>query len=408
MRIAFLSVSAEFGGSESAMWQLVRGLRRLSPSNEAIVVVPREGALSARVRETGAEVRVLSMPDALASFGEWSLKGATAVARRSTALLAALRTVPAYREALRALLSALAPDVVHSNGFKMHVLGARSAPAGVPVVWHMHEYLSNRPLSRALLRHHAPRAAAIVANSRSVADDVAGALGSAASRVTSVHNAVDLAEFSPAGPVDDLDALAGLSPAPERTLRVGLVATFARWKGHETFLRAMRATRELPVRGYVLGGPLYDTAGSQYSLEELRSLAASLGVADRVGLTGHRAHPAAAMRALDVVVHASTEPEPFGLVIAEAMACGRPVLVSAAGGAAELVQHEQNALTFPPGDVDALACAIARCASDEILRARIGAAARRTAVTRFDPDVFTQAFLDIYTRAARRDSAVTA
>ena len=407
MRVAFLSVSAEFGGSESSLWQLVRGLRRMSPSDEPIVVVPREGALAARVRDAGAEVRILQMPDALASFGEWSLKGASAVARRSAALLAALRSVPAYRDDLNALLSALGPDVVHTNGFKMHVLGIRSAPAGVPVVWHIHEYLSHRPLSRALLRHHAPRAAAIVANSRSVADDVAAALGGAP-RVTSVHNAVDLAEFSPDGAADDLDMLAGLAPAPDGTVRVGLVATFARWKGHETFLRAIRATRELPVRGYVIGGPLYDTAGSQHSLDELRSLAASLGIADRVGFTGHRPRPASAMRALDVVVHASTEPEPFGLVIAEAMACGRAVLVSAAGGAAELARHEEDALTFPPGDADALACAVARCASDEILRARLGVAARRTAARRFDPDVFTQAFLDVYTRTARRGSAVTA
>lgn len=408
MRVAFLSVSAEFGGSESSLWQLVRGLRRISPSDEAIVVVPREGALAARVRETGAEVRILPMPDALASFGEWSMRGASAIARRSAAALAALRAVPAYRDELNALLTTIAPDVVHSNGFKMHVLGVRSAPANVPVVWHIHEYLSHRPLSRALLRRHAGRAAAIAANSRSVADDVAAALGRAAPPVTSVHNAVDLAEFSPDGAADDLDALAGLPPAPEPTVRVGLVATFARWKGHETFLRAMRATRELPVRGYVIGGPLYDTAGSQHSLDELRSLAVSLGVAERVGFTGHRPRPAPAMRALDVVVHASTEPEPFGLVIAEGMACGRAVLVSAAGGAAELAKHEEDALTFPPGDVDALACAIARCVSDEILRARLGVAARRAAMRRFDPDVFTRAFLDIYTRAARRGSAVTA
>ena len=81
---------------------------------------------------------------------------------------------------------------------------------------------------------------------------------------------------------------------------------------------------------------MYDTAGSQHTMEELQALADGLGLGGRVGFTGFLP-PAPAMRALDVVVHASTRPEPFGLVIAEAMACGRAVITSAAGGAAELV-----------------------------------------------------------------------
>jgi glycosyltransferase involved in cell wall biosynthesis len=52
--------------------------------------------------------------------------------------------------------------------------------------------------------------------------------------------------------------------------------------------------------------------------------------------------PADAMRALDVVVHASTDPEPFGLVVAEAMACGRAVTTSGTGGASELIERTRR------------------------------------------------------------------
>ena len=107
-------------------------------------------------------------------------------------------------------------------------------------------------------------------------------------------------------------------------VRIGLVATFARWKGHARFsTRSRRLPESLPVRGYVIGGPVYETAGSQVSLDELRAAVAALGLEGRVGFTGFVEDAAQAMRALDVVVHASTEPEPFGLVIAEAMACAR-------------------------------------------------------------------------------------
>jgi glycosyltransferase involved in cell wall biosynthesis len=162
-----------------------------------------------------------------------------------------------------------------------------------------------------------------------------------------------------------------------------------------------------PVRAYIVGAPVYDTAGSQHTVDALRSLAASIGVADRVAFTGFVEHPARVMRSLDVVVHASTDPEPFGLVIAEGLACGKPVVVSAAGGAAELVEDGRDAVTFVPGDASALARALERLANDASLRARLGSAARTTAVHRFDPDAYARAFLDVYTRVAPRPRRVT-
>jgi len=404
VRIAFLSVSAAFGGSESVLWQLVRGMRRLARAPDCTAIVPREGVLAQRLREIGAAVRVLPMPAGLASFGEWSLRGASA-AKKGAAMLSAAAWTGPYQRALQSLLTEIDPDVIHTNGFKLHVLGSRAAPRGSAVVWHLHDYLSNRPLSRRLLRHHVSRTAAVVANSRSVAEDAQSVLGGAA-HVTAVYNAVDLVEFSSSGPAADLDALSGLTPAAAGAVRVGLVATFARWKGHETFLRALALVRTTPIRAYIVGGAVYDTAASQYTIDELRAMAQSLGVAGRVGFTGFVDRPAEAMRALDIVVHASTDPEPFGLVVAEGLAAGRAVIVSAAGGAAELVQPDVDALTCTPGDVPALARSIDRLAGDAPLRARLGTAARATAERRFDADLFTHAFLDVYERVAPRSGPV--
>jgi glycosyltransferase involved in cell wall biosynthesis len=102
------------------------------------------------------------------------------------------------------------------------------------------------------------------------------------------------------------------------------------------------------------------------------------------------------MRALDVVVHASTEPEPFGMVIAEAMGCGRAVVISGAGGAAELVAEGIDGLSHPPGDHDALARCLDRLIDDGDLRARLGAAARATAERRFDPDRLAGQLVPLY------------
>ncbi len=401
MRIAFLSVSGEMGGSEVSLLELVRGLRRLVPAWPLDLVVPREGPLAAAARACGASVHVLPLPSRLARLGETSGRGASDILGRGLSIVMAAGSINPYSRRLARLLARLAPDVLHTNGFKLHVLGARAAPPAAALVWHIHEYVARRPISRALLGRYAPRGVRIVANSRSVAADVTAALGELP--VTTIYNAVDPAEFRPEGDVLDLDALAGLPPAPAGTVRVGLVATYGRWKGHATFLAALgRLNASAPVRAYIVGGALYDTIGSQYTRRELEAAIAAAGLGGRVGVTGFVDRPAAAMRALDVVVHASTRPEPFGLVIAEGLATGRAVIVSAGGGAAELVTDGVDAVTHVPGDVDGLARCIARVVEDPALRIRLGAAARTSALRQFDPDAFTRAFIDVYQEARPR------
>jgi glycosyltransferase involved in cell wall biosynthesis len=107
------------------------------------------------------------------------------------------------------------------------------------------------------------------------------------------------------------------------------------------------------------------------------------------------------MRGLDIVVHASTEAEPFGLVIAEAMASGRAVVTTGHGGAAELVERGRDALVAPPGDALKLAEAIATLADDPALRASIGERARLSAVNRFAPDKMAAEVVRVFESTGR-------
>jgi glycosyltransferase involved in cell wall biosynthesis len=405
MRIAYLSVSDQLGGSEIALLEMVRAVRRLRPAWSLHVILPGRGPLLNEAEAAGADCVVLPLPTPLTRVGEaaaenahWSVVARLALGARLVPVALAL---PTYLGRLRRLIRANGITILHTNGLKAHVLGARVAGTA-RVVWHIHEYVGLRRVTRTLLSSHQRHVAAILANSVSVATDVTTAITPPVP-VQLVYNAVDLQRFAPEDPserAEDLDARAGLPPASGSVVRVGLLGTFARWKGHEVFLRAMAALpRETPVRGYVIGEPLYDTAGSQFTMNELQALARQLGLQDRVGFTGFlRAAPA--MRALDVVVHASTRPEPFGLVIAEAMASGRAVITSGAGGAAELVESGHDALTHAPGDVDALARCIARLAADPTLRRQLGARARATACRRFDPDRMGREIVAVYEQIA--------
>src|SRR5262245_60486289 len=392
----YLNPTGQLGGAETSLLALLSSVRDAEPSWPLHLMMAGDGPLTPAANALGVETSVLPFPPALAKLGEHGARAESGGYVRLAAQLGrASSGLPAYIGRLRRAIRSFQPDVIHTNGLKMHLL-AGWANSSSPLVWHLHDYLGPRPLTTTLLRWSASRCAAIVANSKSVADDARAAIGHGV-KVVPIYNGIDLNRFSSTGDRADLDALAGLPAAPEGTVRAGLLATFARWKGHETFLNAIaRLPRELPIRAYVIGAALYDTEGSQYSSDELRRLAISLGIADRVAFTGFIRRPDEAFRALDIVVHASTSPEPFGLVIAEAMACGRAVIVSRSGGAEELATDNVDALMHTPGDVDDLAGRIAALARDPLQRAQLGAEARLTAERAFDAARLAREIIPVY------------
>jgi glycosyltransferase involved in cell wall biosynthesis len=377
VRIVYLNPCGKLGGAETSLREVLANIRAAAPGWELWLVLGEDGPLAEIARNLGVQVVVRPFLPALARLGEGGSRAAW------WSLLRAAAAAVSYTRGLASLLRQIKPDIIHSNGLKMHLLSAWTCPRQTPLVWHIHDYVRSRRLMSGLLRRFGKACTVAVVNSKSVAKDLSAVLPGL--RVVTVYNAVDLQRFSPIGKKLDLDALSGLAPAPLGTIRVGLVATFARWKGHKVFLEALAAVSpEIPIRGYIIGGPIYQTDGSQWSKAELQQEADRLGLVNRLGFTGFIEDSAPAMRSIDIVVHASTSPEPFGMVIIEAMACGKAVIASQAGGAAELFTDGENAVAHPPGDAAALAKRISWLASDAPLRRRLGEAGRATA-ERFYP-----------------------
>jgi glycosyltransferase involved in cell wall biosynthesis len=389
VRILFLNASAALGGAERVLLDLLASLRSAAPSADLHLLLPGAGPLTEHAARQGVRVHVLPMPERLVELGDSALRGQGRWLAALTLAQAASRGGVAawgYAGRLRRLVTRLRPDVVHSNSIKFHLLTRLALLRGVLLVWHIHDFLSSRPLMKRGLRWASGGVQGAIAVSRAVRRDVGTVLPRVP--VAVVANAVDTDRFAP-GPGDGgwLDQLAGLPPATAGTVRVGLVATYARWKGQDVFLgAAARVVREMegwPLRFYVIGGPIYQTHGSQWSEEELRARAAALTKGGAVGFIAFQEDTAAVYRALDVVVHASTQPEPFGLTIAEAMSCGRPVVVARAGGAAELFTEDHDAVGVAPGDSAALAAVLRTLIADPQRRARLAANARASALARF-------------------------
>jgi glycosyltransferase involved in cell wall biosynthesis len=390
MRITFLNPVGVVGGAERVLLAAIRGARDHLPETRLDVILFAGGPLEAEARRLGADVTVVPLPAGLARIGDARPRRngrARTLARIGCAALAEAPASVGFVRRLRGVLRRSAPDLIHSNGLKAHAFAAVARPRGVSLIWHLHDMLSHRPVMAQLLRRLSGGVAGGIAISKTVQRDAEAVLPGLP--ISLVRNAVDTDHFAPADRDGaELDRLAGLSPAAPGVVRVGLVATYANWKGQDVFLDALA---RLPatassVRGYVVGGPIYTTAGSQFTRDELKQRAAANGLNGRIGFIPFQTDPADVYRMLDVVVHASVRPEPFGLTIVEGMSCGKPVVVSAAGGAEELFTPEHDGLGHAPGDATGLANAIARLAADQALQARLGANARRTAVERFSQE----------------------
>jgi glycosyltransferase involved in cell wall biosynthesis len=132
----------------------------------------------------------------------------------------------------------------------------------------------------------------------------------------------------------------------------------------------------------------------------LPRLADSLGIGRRVELRGHRTDVWDELARIDVLVHASVTPEPFGQVILEGMAAGVPVIAARAGGPAEILRHDVTGVLYESADLDGLANAMERM-RDPALRERLSAAARQ-ALGPYSPPVVAAELQQLYVRVAAR------
>jgi glycosyltransferase involved in cell wall biosynthesis len=165
-------------------------------------------------------------------------------------------------------------------------------------------------------------------------------------------------------------------------VRVGLVGRFVEWKGQHVFLEAaerlVTSGRDDGARFVLVGAALF---GEDDYAAEIERRAAALG--GRAELLGFRPDIAAVLTELDILVHASVTPEPFGQVVIEGMAAGLPVIATDGGGVREIVRHGEDGLLVPMGDAAALADALAGLLADPARASRLAVAGHRAVRERF-------------------------
>jgi glycosyltransferase involved in cell wall biosynthesis len=242
----------------------------------------------------------------------------------------------------------------------------------VPLIWHMRDILRPGP-SRRLVQVMGNGASRIVCMSRATAAQFEGSR--ARRRVRVITDGIDIRRFSaPADP-----AWRGRLGASDGDVVVALIGQIARWKGQDVFIEAAGELlrRGARARFAIVGQVLFSERESAYD-REIRALAATAGVSEALTWTGWTDDVPAVVAALDVLVHASREPEPFGRVIVEGLAAGKPVVTTVIGSGPELVPPTAGRLV-EPGNPRALADALEPLITDEDERRRCGKAALEAA-----------------------------
>ncbi|NET72290.1 MAG: glycosyltransferase family 4 protein [Sphaerospermopsis sp. SIO1G2] len=389
MKIVFVNPVGVIGGAERAILTIMDALIKTNTDIKISLIVGTDGPMIAEANKLGVEVQLLQLPTEFNQLGDSSLKGNSKIIGRLKLLLQLSSLAPSlwqYLRKFRQTIKLLQPDIIHTNGIKANLITSLAGVKNIPIIWHIQDFYGSRPLVAQLLKFASQRATKAIAISQAISEDVKKTLPGLPVEV--IYSAIDINYFSPIN-----------SPAND-PIKIGLVATFARWKGHDIFLEAgseiMKTHPNLNIQFCIVGGAIYKTRGSQFSEQELRQKAKDLDIANNVEFLGFQQDIVQAYRNLDIVVHGSTQPEPFGLAIVEAMSCGKPVIVSQAGGAAELFTHNYDAIGVPPGQPKTLASAILDLVEHPEKRHQLSVQARQTVQQRFSHERLGKQILAVY------------
>jgi glycosyltransferase involved in cell wall biosynthesis len=165
---------------------------------------------------------------------------------------------------------------------------------------------------------------------------------------------------------------------PKHYTFIGVIGNIIPWKGQHVVIQAIKllATKYQAIVCLIVGDVSTLDADRRY-FSHLKALAEENGLGERVIFTGFRNDIADVVNALDVLIHTSVEPEPFGRVILEGMVFSKPIISTAHGGPVEIIEEGISGFLVPPNEPDMLAEKIAYLLTNSDIAKEIGKAGRR-------------------------------
>lgn len=381
--VLYVQPNSEVGGSDIALARTVEAMA--GTGQKSTVVLPGDGPLVQRLRDAGASVQFVPMQQ--------------------------LRTLPSLRYQGRYLAHFLPsvlrlarviriaqPDLVHSNSLFCLYGAFASALARTPHLWHVREMAPQVPV---LTTAYALMVRSLSRTILAMSDPCLEPLFSRPpSQSVVMPDALDAPSFL--AHLDRGRLRRDLGLAPDVQI-IGTAARLDPWKGiHVLIEAAAQAMVRHPQAVLVIAGGA--PAGLESYEVELHAQVKRLGLIDRVHFLGWRYRlqdMADVMAGFTIFCHSAIQPEPFGLVLIEAMSVGTPVIAANAGGPRSIIDDGRSGILTKPGDADDLARAIQLLLEDPIRAKEIGCAGAARQSAEFSIPTFVQRLSDIYDRTTR-------
>jgi glycosyltransferase involved in cell wall biosynthesis len=364
------------GGSHFCLLEIVQNLdrRRFEP----LVIFYEPNFLIPEFQKV-AEVVIVSMPQPMktAANGYGQLWRGFATGLRKAINGVRLALIPVARWVL--LMSWRRIDLVHlNNGAQVHAIWLIAAKLSrTKCVTHQRGYA---PARRNWFYVHFDK---IISISDQIRRHLVEHTPSLDKSIVVIHDGLDINVFrnkivrNPQDVRKEFDI-------PADSYLMGMVGNIKQWKGQAVVVEALkRLEPRLGDFHCLLIGSVSSGADDKAYDEYLRQLIRSYGLDKKVTLTGGRSDVPDLMNALDVVVHASIEPEPLGRVIFEGMALGKPVIATDHGGPKEILQNGESGFLVTPNDPEQLASCLSRLMESPTLAKKIGQSGYERVATEF-------------------------
>ena len=369
--VLFFDHIALMSGGERSLLDMMRGLDR--SRYRAELALPEEGPLAVAAREAGLKVHLLPFPESLRRVPRW---GGLLGGLRIGHLIATLRA----SRSLAKLICRRRIRIVHTNSMKAHVIACMARLwSRFRLVWHVRDIIQSAGLRSVigLLALQFPDR--ILCISQAVARSIPFIDSwRAGERIVIIHNGI---EAQPRNSRDQIRAEWGV---PKATRLIGMVGQIARWKGQHVFVEAARLVLEQrPDCVFVIVGRVMFEENESEFFEKIERELRDGGLEGRIQLKGFHQDPIAVMAALDILVHASIEAEPFGRVLIEAMSQACPVIASRLGGPSEILVDGVSGILVDPNNADLLASRIMNLLDEPRWAQSLGIAGRDRFQARF-------------------------
>jgi len=372
VKILFVHPVNCLGGAEFSLLGLASGL---NPEKfDPLVVIPPDGPLTAEFRAKDIPVKHLPFRRLKRSANPFSLLAAWFACRSGA-------------ESLRQLIEEEKAELVHANNAVAALYaGIAVKGSGVPMIWHERD-LRNRGR---IGRYIAKNADKIIAISTAVADNLRHTINHA-EKIVTLPNGINSEKFM----IDEKSVTArqdlGL---PERGPLVLMAGQMVPWKKHALFIRAAAGIKdEFPDHNFVIAGRDYFNDHPDY-LASLQKLTVELGLGDRVTFTGFVEDMPSLLFWSQCLVLPATR-EPFGRVLLEAMAAGKPVIAVDSSGPAEIIEHGKDGLLVAPDDSEAIAKVLRKILAEKEFADKLSAAGQEKVKNKYSVAMMVNNFQEI-------------